>query len=111
MSDSPKVTGFAVIYRWKVNPAKVDQFKLAWATLTHEIRNHAGGLGSRLHVSVDGTWYAYAQWPSRQAWQSASVTTEASETAHALLADAIEERLPEIELVPEADLLVPTGID
>jgi hypothetical protein len=26
-------------------------------------------LGSRLHVAEDGTWVAYAQWPSREAWE------------------------------------------
>ena len=67
---------------------------------------HAGGMGSRLHKTFEGTWLAYAQWPDRERWEQASVTTAEAQKAMDLMADAVEERLPHIELTPVADLLV-----
>jgi heme-degrading monooxygenase HmoA len=102
--------GFAVIYRWKVNPSKEEQFWLAWEEVTKAIRQFDGGLGSRLHKASDGTWLAYAQWPSREMWKRAGGAGDRVKTAMHLLNDAIEERLPHIELEPIADHLVPSLI-
>jgi hypothetical protein len=98
--------GFAVIYRWKVAESQVEQFKGAWEIVTKEIRDHEGGLGSRLHKASDGTWIAYAQWPNREKWKSANVTTEEGKRALEILTQAVEERLPPILLDPVADYLV-----
>jgi quinol monooxygenase YgiN len=97
--------GFYVIYRWKLIPGKEDQFVAAWQTMTEEIRAHAGGLGSRLHESDDGTWVAYAGWPSREAWETADVKTGAAEQAARQMGDAVDDRLDPILLEPVADLL------
>ena len=98
-------TGYCVIYRWELVPGKEDQFIAAWEVMTKEIREHAGGLGSRLHKSDDGTWVAYAQWPSRDAWEAAEVATEAAREAAQQMADAVEEKKEPILLDPIADLL------
>jgi len=102
--------GFAVIYRWRVDPSKEDQFIAAWEEITRAIRDFGGGLGSRLHKASDGTWLAYAQWPDREKWEHAGTGTERMSEAMQLLRDAIEERLPHIELEPVADYLVPSRV-
>lgn len=98
--------GFCVIYRWTILAGKEEQFQAAWATLTEEIRDHAGGLGSRLHRAADGTWLAYAQWPSREAWDAADVATARARQAGAALAATVAERWDPILLDPVQDYLM-----
>lgn len=102
--------GFAVIYRWRLHPGQEDAFVEAWAEVTHAIRDLCGGLGSRLHKGDDGTWLAYAQWPSRAMWDAAALTDPALQSARQQMRDAIAESLPDIPLQPLADLLVPVTI-
>jgi len=40
------------------------QFIEVWSGLTDFFRDSCGALGSRLHYADDGSFYAYAQWPS-----------------------------------------------
>ena len=40
------------------------QFIEVWSGLTVFFRENCGALGSRLHYGADGSFYAYAQWPS-----------------------------------------------
>lgn len=63
---------FAVIYQWSVKPGEVRNFVAAWAELTEQIRARFGSGGSRLHRSMQGTWIAYAQWPSQAAFEAMS---------------------------------------
>lgn len=65
------VCQFAVTYRWRLHPGAEESFRQAWAEVTHHIASVCGGLGSRLHLAEDGTYLAYAQWPSRELWQAA----------------------------------------
>lgn len=39
--------------------------------MTILIRDHEGGLGSRLHKKSDTEYLAYAQWPDRTTWENA----------------------------------------
>ena len=87
-------------------PGREEEFQKAWETVTRQIRDYEGGLGSRLHTASDGTWVAYAQWPSREMWETAEVTTEEGRSALKVLREAIEERLEPILLEPTADYLV-----
>ena len=98
--------GFCVLYRWKIVPGKEKQFRRAWEILTREIRDHEGGLGSRLHRASDGTWVAYAQWPNRQTWEEAAVKTEDGRAAQQMLSDIIEQRMEPITLEPVSDFLI-----
>jgi heme-degrading monooxygenase HmoA len=93
---------FVAVYAFKVKPAMEEQFQKAWATRTREIMTTSGGLGSRLHKNEDGTFIAYAQWPSRKAWEEASPldsearkimreTTTSTETLYRL--DVLEDLL------------------
>lgn len=102
------ITTFCVLYRFRIRAGAEESFKRGWARVTEAIRDTRGGLGSRLHVAEDGTWYAYAQWPDRETWERAQQTgTVADAEAVAMMAAAIEERLPPIFLEPQSDLLSP----
>lgn len=65
----------AIYFRWKVSPGREPDFEQAWRELTELIRDEHGGLGSRLHRCADGHYFAYAQWPSAQAWASQPAPT------------------------------------
>ncbi len=97
---------FCVIYRWELKPGREDDFIAAWARLTAAIREHRGGLGSRLHRAADGLWVAYAQWPDRATWESAQERPTADPEAAAAMAETIAERHPPQLLEAAADLLV-----
>ena len=69
MSDESDLrVGFAVLYRWRLTPGMEATFREGWERVTVQLKQHRGALGSRLHLAEDGTWVAYAQWPSREAW-------------------------------------------
>ena len=55
---------FIILYRFKVKPNKIDDFKKGWRGLTELIYKHEGSLGSRLHKNNNDDFIAYAQWPS-----------------------------------------------
>jgi heme-degrading monooxygenase HmoA len=103
--------GFAVIYRWRLKPGHEAVFEEAWRRMTVAIREKRGGLGSRLHKADDGTWVAYAQWPTREAWEESRALESADAEASAIMQQAIEESLPPTLLRPVANLLEPLGID
>jgi len=56
-----------VIYRWRLQPGKEEQFVDGWTRVTTAIHASCGSYGSRLHRCSDGTWLAYAMWPSAAA--------------------------------------------
>ena len=97
---------FAVVYRWRVATGREQEFQHAWETLTREFLKNAGSFGSRLHRSSDGVWVSYAQWPSRAAWERATVSSSEGQAALNTLSAAIEERFEPILLEPVADYLV-----
>ena len=98
--------GFAVIYRFRIKPGLEPQFIAAWERATHAIRTQRGGLGSRLHRAGDGSLLAYAQWPSREAWETARTAEPPDPEASALMREAIAESEPPLLLDPISDLLV-----
>jgi hypothetical protein len=65
-----------------------------------------GGVGSRLHRGSDGTWVAYARWPSRAMWEAAGVTTEEGRSALQVFRDTVETRFDPLLLQPIADYLI-----
>jgi len=99
---------FIVVYRWTVRDGYEDQFRRGWTTRTEEIKSEMGGLGSRLHRSEDGSWIAYAQWPSKHAWEAAGNAQQKPSAASDLMTAAItsHEVLHRMEVV--TDLLVMT---
>ena len=90
---------FVVIYPSTVKPGMEKQFEDGWRNLTVAIREACGSYGSRLHRSDDGTYYAYAMWPSEQARDecgSGDVHTDAE--ARRAMREAIDQDLPEIRM-------------
>jgi len=94
----------AVLYRWRIKPGCEEDFAAAWGRLTEMMRAERHALGSRLHRADDGTFVAYARWPSKAAWSAAEAEPPKS-AARALMAAAIAERFPETHLEIIADLL------
>ena len=69
MTDKPH----AILYVFQVNKGQEAAFEAAWADVTREIQDKCGSLGSRLHTWVGGMYWAYAQWPSRDALENAQI--------------------------------------
>ncbi len=103
--DSPGV-GFAVIYRWRIRSGMEDQFQQAWATITKSFIETRNALGSRLHKAADGSWIAYAQWPTRQAWDKSRELGPSDPGAAALMVEADEESFEPTLLHPVNDYLI-----
>jgi len=75
---------FTVVYEFRVNPGLEEVFHLHWRDVTRLIQEERKSLGSRLHRSKDGSFIAYAQWPSREMWSNPPVSSPA-------LAKAVEQ--------------------
>ncbi len=93
------------IYRWKVKPGKEKQFEKNWAILTEAYRDQGGSYGSRLHLSSNGEYIGYAQWPDAHTRDNCQLNDSISE-ARVLLRDAILSTYPEEQLSVKADFLV-----
>lgn len=94
------------MYRFKIKPGREADFVESWSAVTVALRDTRGALGSRLHRSPDGLWYAYAQWPSAEARRAAFEGEPADAEASARMRDTIEESLPDIVLEPVSDYLI-----
>ena len=104
---APQRTAFCVLYRFVVRPGMEEAFVAAWREVTDAVGEQRGGLGSRLHLSDDGVWVAYAQWPDRATWERSRALGTPAPDASARMAEAIESHLPPLPLEPRADLLQP----
>ena len=96
--------GFVAIYHWRLKPEMEDEFISAWTEVTVHYLKH-GSLGSRLHKCGDGTWYAYAQWPSSHAREMAVGSGNLGD-ARSRMKQAILLEFDDIELNPVKDYLV-----
>jgi lactoylglutathione lyase len=106
LDTQPRQIGFCVLYRWKLRSGLEAQHVAAWKRATQLIMEQHGGLGSRLHQAEDGTWYAYAQWPSKDAWQAHRTAPAIDPDIRRVLASAEEIEYPPICLTPVADFLL-----
>lgn len=98
--------GLAVIYRWRLHPGKEGQFRQGWEQATQLYVRTRGALGSRLHQADDGTWVAYAQWPSRAAWEQSRTAGSPDPEAARWMRDAEAETYPPLLLTPVSDHLL-----
>jgi hypothetical protein len=62
----------SVVLEFDVIEGKESEFVTAWTDCTKIIYENFGSLGSRLHKSEHGPYIAYAQWPSREAYENSS---------------------------------------
>lgn len=98
---------YTVLYRWKLDETKLDQFIKAWEIVTrHYLLNH-GALGSRLHKTEKGDYAAYAQWPTKADREKAFSADNAPHDAVKKMQEAILERFTPIEMYVLSDLLKP----
>ncbi len=93
------------LYRWRIKPGLEEQFVESWSAITSYYLKQPGSLGSRLHRGIDGIWYAYAQWQSREQ-RDAAFQKIPDMPARDKLKDSIEEFLGETELEISADFLI-----
>lgn len=100
--DTSKIK-FAVLYRWRLVPRSEAAFTESWAAVTEALKAR-GGRGSRLHKAEDGTYWAYAQWPSAEAREKA-FSEPLAVTSVRPMSEFIAERFDEIRLEVIADLL------
>ncbi len=108
MSTTAGLPGFTVMYRWRLREGSEPAFREAWEAVTRALMKERGALGSRLHRAEDGTWTAYAQWPSRAAWARSREAEPVDARAALIMSEAIEESFPPILMTPVADYLVPS---
>jgi len=88
---------YAILLHWRLKPGREADFEEAWEAVTIAMLGQKS-LGSALFEAPDGTVYALARWPDRAARERAySDVTIAG--ARAVMADAIAETLPSVELV------------
>jgi hypothetical protein len=100
----------AVLYRWRVDPAKEREFEDAWTEGTRLIHARCGSYGARLHKGEDGLYWSYALWPDeetrRRCFKDANVMNHES---FRRMREAIVERFEDIRLEPRVDELDPAS--
>jgi heme-degrading monooxygenase HmoA len=100
---------FIALYRWRLKEGREERFREGWRRLTAEIYGRRGSRGSRLHRAEDGTWVAYAQWPDRRTWESASGAEAADVEAARMMRESIESSHPAVLMEVSDDLLESGG--
>ena len=98
---------FVAVYRWRVKPGREAEFRAAWVAVTEATYRTYGSLGSRLHRDAEGGWVAYAQWPSRAAWEAAwKAGKPADPAATATMRDCVEAESVDVQYAPTMSLEV-----
>jgi quinol monooxygenase YgiN len=96
---------FIALYEFQVKPGFENQFEENWSKVTEAIYTTRGSLGSRLHKASDGTYVAYAQWPSEELYKLETPLPEKASIARGLMKDAcVELRVLKLMTV-QTDLL------
>ena len=61
---------YVVLYSFDVKPEQIENFIAGWKGFTELIYQYEGSLGSRLHKKEPLVYMAYAQWPSKEKFES-----------------------------------------
>jgi heme-degrading monooxygenase HmoA len=104
----------AVLYRWRVDPAKEREFEEAWGEGTRLIHERCGSFGARLHKGADGLYWSYALWPDEETRRRCFKDTDIMKhESFGRMRTAIIENFEEIHLDPRVDVLdaMPAGKD
>jgi heme-degrading monooxygenase HmoA len=78
----------AVVYQFEVKEGREKDFLESWRVVTEAVYKFKGSLGSRLHRNIDGTYIAYAQWPSRQQFENEASLPESTTEPRQRMKDA-----------------------
>jgi heme-degrading monooxygenase HmoA len=98
---------FVAVYQWKVKKGREQEFRDAWIRVTEANYRAYGSLGSRLHQNDDGSWVAYAQWPSKQDWEYAWKSGRLADPASsAVMKDCVEVESAKEQFFPSFSLTV-----
>ena len=65
MKEATNGKGFIALYRWKVEPDHLEEFRTRWRALTQKLQLY-GALGSCLTKDDSGQFIAIALWPDEQ---------------------------------------------
>lgn len=57
---------FAVIYRGYLLPGKEAEYRKSWRIVAQYFVEKRGAIGSALHRTADGLWFAYSRWPDKK---------------------------------------------
>ncbi|MFL1010631.1 antibiotic biosynthesis monooxygenase family protein [Flavisericum labens] len=93
---------YIVLYAFKIKPNQFESFVKSWEDLTNLIYKYEGSLGSRLHKKSESEYVAYAQWPSKEKFESAggNLPKKAEESRSLMKASCISiEILSKLEVV------------
>lgn len=96
---------FIALYRWKLKEGQEGRFQEGWRLRTLELYQLSGSLGSRLHRAEDGTWFGYAQWPDKIAWETAGNSPTTDVDARVMMLESIEHAFPDTYMIVVDDLL------
>lgn len=61
---------FCLVYKFQVKPGMEAQFRAGWVSLSQALADDFHSLGARLHVTPEGDWISYAQWPDVETWKA-----------------------------------------
>jgi hypothetical protein len=92
---------FCVLYKFIVKSDCDDHFRHHWSAVTQWYYHHACSLGSRLHRTNNGEYIAYAQWQTREQWETQRDTSDVELQAHR---QAMREACEKIEVLYELDV-------
>ncbi|WP_020592647.1 hypothetical protein [Kiloniella laminariae] len=98
---------FAVLYSWQINPSLIQPFKEIWHRVTLELRSRYRFQGSRLHLGSDGSWVAYAIWPSQEMRDHAFSHPVVTEEEKAVMRSCLTREQQETRMRLIEDLLLP----
>jgi len=100
---------YAVLYRWKLKPGRLQDFKNAWAEGTRLLHENCGSYGACLHEGPDDVIWSYARWPSDDVRKACFEGRDwFSHDCFKTMQDCVEERFDEISLDVLADQLAIT---
>jgi len=97
---------YCIIYRFTVRRGEETRFLAAWAEMTDAFIEFCHALGSRLHASLEQEYIAYAQWPSREAWEKAELPIDIQESAGSEMRACCESIETLFKLSPVDDRLI-----
>lgn len=66
---------FTVSYRFIIHTDKNSDFEESWKEVTQLIYQYGSSLGSRLYKASSDSYIGIAQWPDRQTWENADISS------------------------------------
>lgn len=97
---------YTAFYHWRLVPGREEEFAALWKEGTLLFRTEQNSLGSRLHLADDGTYFAYAQWPSREAFHREKMLSPRHQEILTAMYKCMEKGFPSVLGEVKIDLLV-----